>query len=78
MEPGAVGQTPWDLFQLLSMKARQKKTGDTGKVQAGPERDEGRAVFESSVLLELGAGGLQELREGLGEHWQGSGAGSVL
>lgn len=25
MEPGAVGQTPWDLFQLLSMKARQKK-----------------------------------------------------
>lgn len=47
-------------------------------MQAGPERAEGRAVFESSVLLELGAGGLQELREGLGGHWQGSGTSSVL
>lgn len=53
------------------MEARQK-TGDTGKVQTDPERANGRAVFESSFLLELGAGGLQELRERLGEHWQGS------
>lgn len=68
---GSGGTDPLGSFPAPEYEGQAKKTGDTGKVQAGPERAEGRAVFESSVLLELGAGVYRSFVRG----WVGTGRG---